>query len=209
MKNIIALFIVTTLIFCKNTNAQSINNKITIIDIQGQELLFLVNVTNGKFKELYALQYQQQNFNFLNTHHQFNLLSANENDIVISTETSVLHFTKNELPNAYNGFGIYHMKNDFSLNVISNGNFDDVIKAPKLMNAPSSHPTTCTSGGVGASDCSVSSGTALSTVSCSVSCKDGYYACCDDNIGKCKCIKSGSNINVNPSLQSYPIHIYE
>lgn len=172
-------------------------------------MLFLINVNNGKFKELYALQYQQQNFNFLKSHHHFKLLSANKYEIVIGTQQGILHFTKNDMPNAYNGYGIYHMKNDFTLNVISNGNFDDVIKTPKLFNAPSSQTMNCTSGGVGANECSISSGTALSTVSCSVSCKDGYYACCDDNIGKCKCIKSGTNLNTNPSFQSYSIHVYE
>lgn len=208
MKNLIVILLLLLTLF-KNINVQSTPNKITIIDIKGHELLFLLNVNDGKFNELYALQYQNQNFDFLVSHNNFKLISSNKNEIVISSESSIFHFTKNELSNAYNGYGIYHMTNDFTLNIVANGNFDDLIKVPKLMNAPSTQSMTCTSGGVGANECSISSGTALSTVSCSVSCKDGYYACCDDNIGKCKCIKSGTNLNTNPSLQSYPIHIYE
>ncbi len=44
--------------------------------------------------------------------------------------------------------------------------------------------TTCTSGGVGSTGCSVDG--------CSVTCRDGYYACCKENnllTDTCKCIK--------------------
>ncbi|HAA14207.1 MAG TPA: hypothetical protein DCE41_21940 [Cytophagales bacterium] len=46
----------------------------------------------------------------------------------------------------------------------------------------------CPSGGEGATSCSASVG----DVSCSISCKNGYYACCSDGPGNsvsCKCVK--------------------
>lgn len=47
---------------------------------------------------------------------------------------------------------------------------------------------TCHSGGEGASECSAESGSPMSG-NCSVSCRNGYYACCDDTRNECKCIK--------------------
>lgn len=44
----------------------------------------------------------------------------------------------------------------------------------------------CTSGGTGSSSCSI---TELFGMSCSVTCDDGYYACCDSKTTTCKCVK--------------------
>lgn len=48
---------------------------------------------------------------------------------------------------------------------------------------------TCTSGGPGASQCAVHSGIGPAENGCEVTCKNGYYACCDDGRTICKCVK--------------------
>ncbi len=45
--------------------------------------------------------------------------------------------------------------------------------------------TKCTSGGEGATNCSVKN----SLSNCSVSCATGYYACCNGEANKCSCLK--------------------
>ena len=45
------------------------------------------------------------------------------------------------------------------------------------------------SGGPGSSACSVTpSDLSLGTPTCSVTCNSGYYACCDDRVGECRCV---------------------
>lgn len=47
----------------------------------------------------------------------------------------------------------------------------------------------CTSGGPGSSHCAVNSGVGPISNGCEVTCKSGYYACCDDGRTICKCVK--------------------
>ena len=46
----------------------------------------------------------------------------------------------------------------------------------------------CTSGGPGASTCSI---TEVFGIKCSVTCRDGYYACCKSSTTTCVCVKEG------------------
>lgn len=48
----------------------------------------------------------------------------------------------------------------------------------------------CTSGGVGATECSVDSTIGPVSTGCSVSCGEGYHACCDDSVTICKCLEN-------------------
>lgn len=47
--------------------------------------------------------------------------------------------------------------------------------------------SSCTSGGVGSSQCSIDE---WSNVACSVTCNAGYYACCNSKVTKCYCCKN-------------------
>lgn len=44
----------------------------------------------------------------------------------------------------------------------------------------------CSSGGPGSNECSIGE---WPSISCSVTCKSGYYACCDSKTTKCFCVK--------------------
>lgn len=90
------------------------------------------------------------------------------------------------------GIGLAHFEGDFPISASKNGGlaFDmaDICNA-----APASlslHADGCSSGGVGSTSCSVG-GCIPNDASCSVTCSDGYYACC--NCGGCKCKSSGGS----------------
>lgn|GEM_PF-5541168 len=64
----------------------------------------------------------------------------------------------------------------------------------------------CFSGGVRSTECSIEAGTIGGGGACSVKCKNGYYACCDDQLNKCKCIKEATAPS-SPPLGSKPAKI--
>ena len=48
---------------------------------------------------------------------------------------------------------------------------------------------TCHSGGPGSTACSVKeSSISVGTAECSVTFSTGFYACCDDTVGECRCV---------------------
>lgn len=62
----------------------------------------------------------------------------------------------------------------------------------------------CTSGGEGASQCATGLGVASIDTHCEVTCKPGYYACCDDNLTKCRCF-NGTTTTSSPTRAPFPI----
>jgi len=51
----------------------------------------------------------------------------------------------------------------------------------------------CTSGGPGATSCSIGDTIGPIGTSCSVTCSDGYYACCKTSNTTCKCVKNDAD----------------
>jgi hypothetical protein len=65
----------------------------------------------------------------------------------------------------------------------------------------------CTSGGPGSVSCGTGSSVASVSSECNVTCGGGYYACCDDGLGKCGCVLNGLTIISGSTIDS-PIFYY-
>lgn len=72
----------------------------------------------------------------------------------------------------------------------------EALKSLSGIEALSDFMRACISGGEGSGSCSVTAGAGGVEVSCSTSCRDGYYACCGTS--GCDCVSSGQK-----ELQSY------
>lgn len=176
---------------------------IKIVDITNNELIIAINVDNSnRFTEYYSVQYDNIDFSFLSNHENFALevVSPSHLILIVDNVHYVLEICENDNSSGnYCVYGItYHLdENSFTLITgLTTGTLDDVVKSNGPLK-PKVEKLTCTSGGVGATQCSTGSGIGSVNTECSVSCGSGYYACCDDNVTKCKCIKSGT-LNASP-----------
>jgi hypothetical protein len=101
------------------------------------------------------------------------------------------NFKTNEFKSVL-GYGISVLSGNWDLqkflNTATTSAFDGLVASSKTINNNKVAPLRdeCTSGGVGASECSIGS---WSEMSCSVTCNAGYYACCKSSTTTCKCIK--------------------
>lgn len=81
-------------------------------------------------------------------------------------------------------------KNRYAVNLLTladhSGNTSPAAKTAAAADAP----FTCTSGGPNSTSCSI---TEVLGISCSVTCSDGYYACCNSSSTRCICVRNGSN----------------
>lgn len=90
------------------------------------------------------------------------------------------------------GIGLAHFEGDFPISASKNSSlaFDMAAICNATPASPSLHADDCSSGGVGATSCSVGGCNPVGA-SCNVTCSDGYYACC--HCGGCKCKSSGGS----------------
>lgn len=88
------------------------------------------------------------------------------------------------------GFGISVLNGNWNkekfVNYPSSSAFDKLSNSSNLVAPPGPGDKKCTSGGEGAKECSI---TEIMGMSCSVSCNDGYYACCNSSTTTCFCLK--------------------
>jgi len=92
--------------------------------------------------------------------------------------------------NNYYGYGLSRRVGLFTFSPIEDpvaiydvipGVSDPIVNGKKL---------DCHSGGPGAEECSVKpSDINVGAPECSVKCGKGYYACCDDTRGECRCLE--------------------
>lgn len=59
-------------------------------------------------------------------------------------------------------------------------------------------PVSCTSGGPGATSCSITEG-AIIPNTCSVTCANGYFACCQSSTTRCTCYLAGTPVASGPT----------
>mgnify|MGYP001489806812 CR=1 FL=1 len=193
MKKTIAIclyFLFTTSVF------SAALTRVNIVDIKNSELDIILdlNLHDSSFTEYYSFQYNPGNdFDFFSGYSSFFLLNATSTLLTIKADNDTLFFalSSSSRPNTYLGFGISksYAKQYVLTLVPAPASFLDLIKinGQQVMKGDIS----CDSGGEGASSCSTDS-SPIGSAGCSVTCKDGYYACCDkDNI--CRCIKEGGS----------------
>jgi hypothetical protein len=115
--------------------------------------------------------------------HKIDLLKSNKN-------------TKNALKEPLLGYGISVLTGSWNLDKLMNNKYhsafnqldysSNIYSIVPPDDGGSGGSVNCTSGGPGASECSIGE---WPSISCSVTCKSGYYACCDSKTTKCFCVK--------------------
>jgi hypothetical protein len=146
------------------------------------ELLITLNQKNNEFKNYFIVQSETRFKRDLFINDSYSIV-LNSNNLILSNNSRHIIFTLNdEKLNNYNNnkttnyISVYGISKRFSGDVVLN--LDEKNKRQGEL--------TCHSGGEGASECSSESGSPLGG-NCSVSCREGYYACCDDTKNECKC----------------------
>ena len=197
-KIILGLALMLGILFSNDTLARG--QKVDIVDISNNELLFIVNrSTQNTFTQYFVFQYEATNFSFLSQKTTFSLVSYTNSSITIQCDNEQLTFWSGEGTSTftqYYGYGFSKRSGIFSLNAIpETGTIFDVINISAMMSGGGPVTTksglTCHSGGPGSVSCSVTSGSAgtISSGSCEVTCKAGFYACCDASKVECRCVK--------------------
>jgi len=203
---ILAMFFLTSFTYA--------NKKVSIVDVTGNELLFIVNLGDDmSFNEFYTFQYENIDFSSLANYSNFELVSIAEKEIVIQSGSTILKFNlsaDNSSNIQYQGYGIAINKSvsGYELKKPSRGNIGDVILGKeKKVKDTNGNTLSCDSGGPGSSQCGTRSGMGTVDTECSVTCNSGYYSCCDDGQGKCGCVKSGMTksgvVNIMNNLNYY------
>lgn len=209
MKKIL-LFSLLTFVFSFFHLNSFANKKITIVDVVGSEILLIVDLEeNMHFKEYYTIQYNNIDFSMFSKFKNFELLSYQKSEIKINSGSTIFTFRLLGSSSSFDfvSYGIAHHTNneDFVLQKIKFGNSVGVVG--KAVKNSKGEKINCTSGGPGA----VSSGTGSSVASvsteCNVTCGGGYYACCDDGLGKCGCVLNGLTVYSGSNIAS-PIFYY-
>ena len=194
MKNLI--FGLTTTLCLGISFMVNAQKKATIFDTAGKELVIAVDIQkDNSFENLFILQYNEIENTAVLQNKEFNVLHIDKRKIKLRSEDVTYIFTinddevgTNEI--AFRGYGLSHRKGKFTL--ILNSQPPTHIGDLILIDNQSIPETErkCYSGGEGASECSVKpSSLSVGKAECSVTCKTGYYACCNDVAGECGCVK--------------------
>jgi nitrogen regulatory protein PII-like uncharacterized protein len=186
MKNI--FFSIITLVL--TSNFVIAQNTVKFINFQGKELGIAINIkSDNSFTEYYLFQSDYQDYSKLSGFDNFKLVEATKDHIKVSSDDSIFTFTIEETEkkeNIFLGFGLSKRSGEFKL--VENSDAEDFMDLILTNNQVNRGSLTCHSGGEGATECSVTpSDVNVGASSCSVSCGRGYYACCDDTRGECKC----------------------
>jgi hypothetical protein len=212
MKKILLFSFLSFLFSFFNLNTFA-NKKITVVDVVGSEILLIVDLDeNMHFKEYFTIQYKNIDFSMFSKFKYFELLSYQKSELKINSGSANFTFRLSGSSSSFDfiSYGIAHHTNndDFVLQKIKFGNSSGVIGKP--VKNSKREKINCTSGGPGAVSCGTGSSEGLvASVSteCNVTCGGGYYACCDDGLGKCGCVLNGLTINSGSTIDS-PIFYY-
>ena len=173
-------------------------SKISFLDIKNKEIAIIIDNNNNTFKEYYLFQYDNQDFDFfLNKELIGNIEIVNNNLIIITDKIKYLFAINDENKDEkiiFKGYGLSQRKGDFRiLENLNQPNIYHIIINRLLggseLEGNGQTGIRCLSGGVGTSSCEVTPSTAnIGAASCKVTCSTGYYSCCDDSVGECRCV---------------------
>jgi hypothetical protein len=184
---LIAIVIFGNNSFSQNTELLILKNK--------NEVSFLLKNSDGKFDENYIFQTDEVSKFELNSGIVSNFkLIYDKRALIINIEKNTYYFIVDNYiigKNVIKGYGLSKRKGVFE--IINNDENKSYFETIREVNARGG--LSCTSGGTGSTECSVTSTIGPLGTGCSVGCGVGYYACCDDNTVVCKCLP-------NPKIKS-------
>lgn len=181
---------------------------LALIDIPGIEIAIVPEMgKNNVFNEYYIFEYDILNETFFDVTavQDAAFIEATGSHVKLEINSQVVTFTiDSNYTNPYEiifyGNGLAHKTADkYFFNGIT-GDIGDLSEAIEVNNQTYSigGTITCYSGGSGTSECSAEGTVLGGGGSCSVKCNSGFYACCDDTVNKCKCIKESSSGGKQP-----------
>lgn len=187
--------------------AKTSNPYVYIVDLPGSELAFFVDYDSNtkEFDKYYLFQYDAPSSLFdvskvLNTE----LIEFNSTNLKVLVENTVYVFTVDDNYQGNTGEAIFYgvglserFKEEIPFKFIDQGNdINNIIEVVQTNGLSVTSATTCDSGGPGSSGCSTSS-VLGGGILCSVTCNQGYYACCSQG-GECKCNPTASGAGKGP-----------
>lgn len=197
MKNI--LILLTLFISINFVNAQNQTSKVKFFnDVKittsstSKTLTIKVNEENKKFNNVFVLLLK--NTEAINNFKDFENLKGNivfdKKTLKITSGSKSISFSiQDSKEKNVEVLGISRFQGNFDSDeeIRFNPYIGEIISNESL----TSRTMQCTAGGPGSNQCGVSSEIMGVMTQCEVSCNTGYYACCDDGIGKCKCVQNG------------------
>ncbi|RWX02614.1 hypothetical protein [Flavobacterium cerinum] len=195
-------------------------NQVVLADIPGVEIAIIPNFKkDSSFEEYYVFQYNLDTPNFFDVSavKEVTLIEVNSSLIKLKIDSEIVVLTidsnyVNANETIFYGYGLSHKKaTKYSL--VNRGlpikDLSEVIAVnDKILNPL----ITCRSGGKGSVECRSGSSVVSVSMSCSVKCYTGYFACCDDTVNKCKCVEtnppSGGGLKA-PTKQPLKISDYK
>ena len=210
MKNIFFLF--SFLLSSIILNAQTKPNKVRFFnDVKitsnssSKTLTIKINEENSKFSDVFVLLLKNNDVisNFRNFNNNIGNIIFDKKTLKIENKNQSIMFTveNSKEDNSVEVLGISRFHGEF--NSEDEIRFNPYIGGLISNESLTARPMNCTAGGPGSNQCGVSSEIMGVMTQCEVSCNTGYYACCDDGVGKCKCIQN----NKKPSLVEAKIEI--
>lgn len=181
----------------------SIGQNVKMVDLPGTEVAFLISPQSNNFNLHYLFQYDGAIFNVQNASN-IGFLSYTATTLKISYANKIYTFTvdktyQNASEIVYYGNGLARRIGPYKIAITNDEieSIDDIINSSGT-NVP--FAMFCTSGGQGSSSCAIDEDFPWHQ-HCDVSCGAGYYACCDANTVRCKCIGL-KKLKKNPKYSS-------
>lgn len=188
MKKEIILLIIAFIMFL-DIYGQSNTMKVVRV---GNQIGFLFSDNEGVYNDNFIFQYETKDESFIDKPTIETIQNVkylfNNKSLIISFNNTIKTYTIADIKGdgVFNGFGLAHRVGKFILHDIQNQK--SIFEIITVVGTNSTSRTlNCHSGGTGSNSCSIES--PIIGGSCSVSCNEGYYACCDQSKNECGCVE--------------------
>jgi hypothetical protein len=175
----------------------SAQNKELLILKNKTEVALLLKNSKGDFVENYIFQCgNTENFTISNRKFVDFIIIFDKKALILKIEKKTYYFIVDNYivgENVFRGYGLSRRFGIFTFDNSSEESFFDTIRVQNSMTSLS-----CTSGGAGSTECSITGTIGPVSSGCSVSCGTGYYACCDDGTVVCQCVATKPPKTITP-----------
>ncbi len=192
----------------QNPSNSEVSDSIVAISDERGNLIFLTKKTQEGFEEMYWVQMNENKAINITDEMFMGHINREEQKLLVFSDNSLAYFfafdedVVQEQPDGIiaekcygisKQYGLFRLTTNYFENV---SNIFDILVSVPFSDLPLSEygsELDCTSGGPGATECSVDSSIASVATGCSVSCSDGFYACCDSSTSVCKCVEDAES----------------
>jgi len=119
--------------------------KVDIVDIQGKELVIIVDRTaQNTFSTYYVFQYNNLDFSFLKKYHHISLAMATKEEIKLNCDNQIITLSIDKETERYKGYGLSKQAGRYQLphKLPSIGTVRDVVQSADVYLSKPTHETT-------------------------------------------------------------------